>query len=120
MSLRLRIVGALLLAVVVAVSGGTLSHLTEIGARLERDLEQQTNRVVASVRTELEQTGTLLDEELKAAVDPRGSTARSLNSGRLEARFLSAHARVQGARLDVLKVLLGDGGIRRLVRSIRR
>jgi signal transduction histidine kinase len=109
--LRARVILALLAAVVVAVSAGTLAHLVEVSARLERDLAAQSNRVLGAIRTDLEQTATALDEELASAADPRAGIARLLSSGRVEARFLGAQARLTTGRLEVLKVLQPDGTI---------
>lgn len=111
MSLRWRLVGALLLAVLVAVSGGTFSHLAEVSSRLEADLSEQADRLVALLRTELEQTTAVLDEEIGATADPRGVVSRSMASGRVEARFLGAQARLQQGRVEILKVLDGQGQI---------
>jgi signal transduction histidine kinase len=109
--LRARVILALLAAVVVAVSAGTLAHLVEVSARLERDLAAQSARVTGAIRTDLEQTATALDEELASAADPRVGVARLLSAGRVEARFLGAQARLTTGRLEVLKVLQGDGTI---------
>jgi signal transduction histidine kinase len=111
MSLRARFVGALLFAVVLAVGAGTISHLAEVSARLEHDLGAQASRVTNAITGELEQTNAVLDEALQQAVDPRGGLARSLASGHLEARFLSAQSQLQSGRIEILKVLLGDGTI---------
>ena len=110
-TLRWRVSLALLAAVVVAVSAGTIAHLVEVSSRLERDLSAQTGRVTAAIRTDLEQTATALDEELHNAADPRQGIARVLGSNRLEARFLGAQARLTSGRLEVLKVLQPDGTI---------
>jgi signal transduction histidine kinase len=109
--LRARVILTLLAAVVVAVSAGTLAHLVEVSARLERDLAAQSARVTGAIRTDLEQTATALDEELASAADPRVGVARLLSSGRVEARFLGAQARLTTGRLEVLKVLQADGTI---------
>jgi two-component system nitrogen regulation sensor histidine kinase NtrY len=109
--LRARVILALLAAVVVAVSAGTIAHLVEVSARLERDLAAQGGRVTGAIRTDLEQTATALDEELASAADPRVGVARLLSSGRVEARFLGAQARLTTGRLEVLKVLQADGTI---------
>lgn len=110
-TLRWRVSLAMLAAVVVAVSAGTIAHLVEVSSRLERDLSSQTGRVTAAIRTDLEQTATALDEELHNAADPRQGVARVLSSTRVEARFLGAQARLTSGRLEVLKVLQPDGTI---------
>ncbi|MDP2344169.1 MAG: ATP-binding protein [Deltaproteobacteria bacterium] len=110
-TLRWRVSLALLAAVVVAVSAGTIAHLVEVSARLEHDLQAQSNRVTAAIRTDLEQTATALDEELHTAADPRQGVARLLSSARVEARFLGAQSRLTSGRLEVLKVLQPDGTI---------
>ncbi len=110
-TLRWRVSLALLAAVVVAVSAGTIAHLVEVSARLEHDLQAQANRVTGAIRTDLEQTATALDEELHTAADPRQGVARLLSSGRVEARFLGAQSRLTSGRLEVLKVLQPDGTI---------
>ncbi len=110
-SLRGRVILALWAAVVVAVSAGTLAHLVEVSARLERDLALQANRVTTTLRTDLEQTTAALDDELKTAGDPRAGIARLLSNGRLESRFLGAQARLTSGRLEILKVLQPDGTI---------
>lgn len=109
--MRWRLVGALLLAVLVAVSGGTFSHLAEVSSRLEADLSEQADRLVSLLRAELEQTTALLDEEIGATADPRGVVSRSMASGRVEARFLGAQARLQQGRVEILKVLDAQGAI---------
>ncbi|MBM4280322.1 MAG: HAMP domain-containing protein [Deltaproteobacteria bacterium] len=109
--LRGRLILALLAAVVVAVGAGTVAHLVEVSARLERDLAAQGGRVTGAIRTDLEQTATALDEELGSAADPRAGVARLLSSGRVEDRFLGAHARLTMGRLEVLKILQRDGTI---------
>lgn len=110
-TLRWRVSLAMLAAVVVAVSAGTIAHLVEVSSRLERDLGAQAARITASIRTDLEQTATVLDEELQNAADPRQGVARLLSSGRVEARFLGAQSRLTSGRLEVLKVLQPDGTI---------
>lgn len=111
MSLRWRLTGALLLVVVVAVTGGTAAHLAEISRRLEEQLQQQLNRVVSSIETEMEQTGQVLDEEVMTHLDPAGTMARSVGVGRLPSRYFSARNRLQSGRLEILKVLADDGSI---------
>lgn len=111
MSMRWRLTGALLLVVLVAVVGGTAAHLAEISRRLEDQLQQQLQRVVSSIETEMTQTGQVLDEEVQLALDPRGFMARSIGSGRIQARYLSARQRLQTGRLEILKVLSEDGAI---------
>ncbi len=110
-TLRARVILALLATVAVAVSAGTVAHLVEVSARLERDLAAQAARVTGAIRTDLEQTATVLDEELASAADPRDGIARLLGSGRVEARFLGARGRLTTGRLEVLKVLQRDGTI---------
>lgn len=110
-TLRWRVSLALLAAVVVAVSAGTIAHLVEVSARLERDLSSQTGRVTAAIRTDLEQTATALDEELHNAADPRQGVARVLSGLDASRRFLGAQARLTSGRLEVLKVLQPDGTI---------
>ena len=110
-TLRWRVSLALLAAVVVAVSAGTIAHLVEVSTRLEHDLQAHSNRVTTAIRTDLEQTATALDEELRTAADPRQGVARLLSSARVEARFLGAQTRLSSGRLEVLKVLQPDGTI---------
>lgn len=107
-SLRFRLIAALLLAVALAVTAETISHMAEVSARLERDLAAQGDRVSDALRTELEQTLDTLDFELEAATGP---VARTLLGGRVEARFLGTKARLQEGVLEVLKVLGPDGAI---------
>jgi hypothetical protein len=85
--------------------------MAEVSARLDRDLRTQVGRVTQALRTEIDQTAAILDEELQNAVDARGGIARMLASGRIEARFLGAQARLQSGRLEILKVLAADGAI---------
>lgn len=110
-TLRARLIGALLLAVVLAVVAETVSHMMEESRRLERELDAQSDRVVDAIRSELEQTVTALDFELASATDSRGVLARSLASGRVEARFLGTKARLQEGVLEILKVIGPDGAI---------
>ncbi len=107
-SLRFRLIAALLVAVALAVTAETISHMAEVSARLERDLAAHGDRVSDALRTELEQTLDTLDFELEAATGPAG---RSLLGARAEARFLGAKARLQEGVLEVLKVLGPDGAI---------
>lgn len=107
-SLRFRLIAALLLAVALAVTAETTSHMADVSARLERDLAAHGDRVSDALRTELEQTLNTLDFELEAATGP---VARSLLGGRVEARFLGTKARLQEGVLEVLKVLGTDGAI---------
>ena len=111
LTLRWRLSLALLTSVAVAVASGTVAHLVEVSARLERDLQAQATRITGAIRTDLEATATALDEELVVAADPRAGVARLLGSGRVETRFLGAQARLVSGRLEVLKVLLKDGTI---------
>jgi two-component system, NtrC family, nitrogen regulation sensor histidine kinase NtrY len=110
-SLRWRIIGALLLAVVLAVVAETVSHMAEESARLERDLAAQGDRVSDALRGELEQTVNALDFELQGATDPRSAVSRTLSSGRIETRFLGTKQRLQDGVLEVLKALGPDGAI---------
>jgi two-component system, NtrC family, nitrogen regulation sensor histidine kinase NtrY len=110
-TLRARLIAALLLVVVLAVVAETVSHMVEESRRLERELDAQSDRVVDGIRSELERTVTALDFELESASDPRGLLARSLASGRVEARFLGTKARLQTGVLEILKVLAADGSI---------
>ncbi|MBI1949585.1 MAG: HAMP domain-containing protein [Deltaproteobacteria bacterium] len=107
-SLRFRLIAALLLAVALAVTAETISHMAEVSSRLERDLAAHGDRVSDALRTELEQTLDTLDFELEAATGP---VARTLLGGRIEARFLGTKARLQEGVLEVLKVLGPDGAI---------
>lgn len=111
MSLRWRLTAALLLVVVVAVFGGTAAHLAEVSRSFEEQLRQQAERVVSSIETDVEQTGEILDEEIRLALDPRGYLARGVGSGRVQARYLVARARLQTGRLEILKLLGEDGQI---------
>ena len=111
MSLRLRLSGVLLLAVGVALLGATLAHLLEVSSRLEEQLDRQVDRVVASVTTEMLQTGEVLDEEVAIALSPNGPLARKVASPRAPQRFLSAKARLQKGRVEILKVLTPTGQI---------
>ncbi|MFZ9887984.1 MAG: ATP-binding protein [Myxococcota bacterium] len=111
MSLRWRLSAALLLVVVVAVAGGTAAHLAEVSRRFEQQLQQQSSRVVAAIEVDLAQAGDLLDEELRASLDPRGYLARSVAAGRADARYLIANGRLERGRLEVLKLLDADGQI---------
>lgn len=110
-SLRWRLIGALLLAVVLAVVAETVSHMAEESARLERELSAQGDRVSDALRAELEQTVAALDFEIEGATDPRGPVSRTLSSSRVEARFLGTKARLQEGVLEVLKALGPDGAI---------
>ena len=110
-SLRWRLIGALLLAVVLAVVAETVSHMAEVSDRLERDLAAQGDRVSDALRTDLEQTVTALDFEIEASTSARGDVARTLASGRIEARFLGTKSRLQEGVLEVLKALGPDGAI---------
>ncbi len=110
-TLRARIIAALLLVVVIAVVAETLSHLIEESRRLERELNVASNRVVDAIRDELDQTVTALDFEIEAAADARGPIARSLSSGRVDARVLGAKARLQAGVVDILKLIGADGAI---------
>lgn len=107
-SLRFRLIAALLLAVALAVTAETVSHMADVSARLERDLSSHGDRVSDALRTELEQTLNTLDFELETATGP---LARNLVGGRAEARFLGTKARLQEGVLEVLKVLGTDGAI---------
>lgn len=111
MSLRWRLSAALLLVVVVAVVGGTAAHLAEVSRSFEEQLEQQSSRVVSAIEVDLAQAGDSLDEELRAALDPRGYLARSVAAGRADARYLIANGRLERGRLEVLKLLDEDGQI---------
>lgn len=111
MSLRWRLTAALLLVVVVAVVGGTAAHLAEVSRSFENQLRQQAERVVSSIETDVEQTGEILDEEVRLALDPRGYLARGVGSGRVQSRYLVARARLQTGRLEILKLLAEDGQI---------
>lgn len=111
MSLRWRLTGALLLVVVVAVFSGTAAHLAEVSRSFEEQLRQQAERVVSSIETDVEQTSEILDEEIRLALDPRGYLARGVGSGRAQARYLVARARLQTGRLEILKLLGDDGQI---------
>ena len=111
LTLRARLSLSLLMAVAVAVTGGTVAHLVEVSDRLERDLQDQAQRVTGAVRTDLEATATALDEELALASDPRAGVARLLGAGRVETRFLGAQARLVSGRLEILKVLTKDGAV---------
>ena len=107
-SLRFRLITALLMAVALAVTAETISHMADVSARLERDLGAHGDRVSDALRTELEQTLNTLDFELESATGP---LARSLLGGRVEARFLGTKARLQEGAIEVLKVLGADGAI---------
>ena len=107
-SLRSRLITALLVAVALAVTAETISHMAEVSGRLERDLAAHGDRVSDALRTELEQTLDTLDFELEAATGPVG---RSLLGARVETRFLGTKARLQEGVLEVLKVLGPDGAI---------
>jgi signal transduction histidine kinase len=111
MSIRWRLTAALLVVVVVAVGGLTVAHMLEVGGRLEEQLHRQVERVVASVQSEMAQTGELLDEEVAGALDPGAFLARSLGSTRVQQRYLSARGRLQEGRLEILKVLSPTGQI---------
>jgi two-component system, NtrC family, nitrogen regulation sensor histidine kinase NtrY len=110
-SLRWRLIGGLLLAVLLAVTAETVSHMAEVSSRLERDLAAQGDRVSDAIRSELEQTVNALDFEIETATDPRGPVSRTLSSSRAEARFLGTRARLQDGVLEVLKALGPDGAI---------
>jgi signal transduction histidine kinase len=109
-SLRWRILGSLLLAVVLAVVAETVSHMAEESARLERDLASQGARVTDALRGEMQQTLDALEAEIDPA-DPRGGLGRVLSSGRVETRFLGTRARLRPGIVEVLKVLAPDGAI---------
>src|SRR4051812_44444646 len=53
-TLRWRLIGALLLAVVLAVSAETVSHMAESSDRLEKDLEAQGDRVSLALHADLD------------------------------------------------------------------
>jgi signal transduction histidine kinase len=108
-SLRWRLTAALLLVVGVAVGGGTAAHLAEVSRRLEEQLQQQAQRVVSSIETDMQQTGEVLDEEVGLALDPRGFLARGVGAARVQARYLIARSKLQRGRLEVLK-MIGPGG----------
>lgn len=110
-SLRWRLIGALLLAVVLAVVAETVSHMAEESARLERELAAQGDRVSDALRAELEQTVNALDFEIEGAGDPRTPVSRTISSLRVEARVLGTKARLQEGVLEVLKALGPDGAI---------
>jgi signal transduction histidine kinase len=110
-SLRWRLIGALLLAVVLAVVAETVSHMAEESARLERELAAQGDRVSDTLRAELEQTVNALDFEIEGAGDPRTPVSRTISSLRVEARVLGTKARLQEGVLEVLKALGPDGAI---------
>ncbi len=110
-SLRWRLIGALLLAVVLAVVAETVSHMAEESARLERELAAQSDRVSDALRAELEQTVNALDFEIDGAGDPRTPFSRTISSLRVEARVLGTKARLQEGVLEVLKALGPDGAI---------
>jgi signal transduction histidine kinase len=110
-SLRWRLIGALLLAVVLAVVAETVSHMAEESARLERELAAQGDRVSDALRAELEQTVNALDFEIEGAGDPRTPVSRTIASLRVEARVLGTKARLQEGVLEVLKALGPDGAI---------
>lgn len=109
MSLRSRLTAALLLVVIAAVAGGTVAHLAEVSRRLEATLAQQVDRVANSIRTEIEQTGEVLDDELRYAQSLAFLESSLGASG--QARYLGATARLRAGRLEVLKVLAPDGTI---------
>lgn len=111
MSLRWRLTAALWLVVAVVVVGGTAAHLAEVSRRLEQQLVQQADRVVSSIETDMAQTGELLDEEVRLALDPRGFLARGVGSGRVQSRYFVARARLMSGRLEILKLLGDDGEI---------
>lgn len=111
MGLRWRLTGAFLLAVLVAVFGGTAAHLVEVSRRLEDQLQAQIGRMVDSIETEMVQTGQSLDNELSAALDPSARLARAVLSGSDSLRVFSARGKIQPGRVDVLKVLNEHGVI---------
>lgn len=111
MGLRWRLTGALLLAVLVAVFGGTAAHLVEVSQRLEDQLQAQIRRMVDSIETEMIQTGQYLDGELDATLDPSASLARAVLSGSDSLRVFSARSKIQAGRVDVLKILNEHGAI---------
>jgi len=108
-SLRTRLVGAVLVVVLLAVTGSTFSTMTEVSRRLEDDLAGEGQRALSSLRAELQQTAGALDSELAELLDPRGPAARADASGGAAARYLYAAGRLEPGRLDLLKVLEGEG-----------
>jgi two-component system, NtrC family, nitrogen regulation sensor histidine kinase NtrY len=110
-SLRWRLTAALWLVVAVVVVGGTAAHLADVSRRLEQQLLQQAERVVSSIETDMGQTGELLDEEVRLALDPRGFLARGVGSSRVQSRYFVARARLMSGRLEILKLLGDDGEI---------
>ncbi len=109
MSLRVRIIGAFVLLVAVAVGVGTAAHLAEVSRQLEASLRRQAARVVDALQAELAITQKALDSELDALQ----------TSGRLDrwlsvtgaARYAQAKGRLAQGRVDVIKLLGPRGDI---------
>ncbi len=104
-SLRTWVVGALLLVVVIAVGGSTISTMNEVADRLEQDLHGEGLRALRSLHAELTQTADALDGELASILDPRGPAARADAAGGAAARYLWAAGRLEPGRVDLIKVL---------------
>lgn len=109
-SLRTRLVGALLVVVLLAVTGSTATTMNEVSHRLEDDLEGEGRRALSSLRAELQQTGAALEGELEQLLDPRGPAARADAAGGAAARYLYAADRLEAGRVDLIKVLEADSG----------
>lgn len=107
--LRLRLIVALGVSVLLAVGAATIVHLTEVSARLAQDQQTQISRHLDQVRDDVEQTRSYLDFELRRAIDPRGSIARSLREGRIA--IVDWNGKDKTRRSDILKVMSPDGSI---------
>jgi signal transduction histidine kinase len=110
MTLRLRLVLGMFVAVTAVVLVLTVVHVVEVQRRLERDLDAQATRLVTLIQQDLRATERALDAELAAFSGPRGA-ARALVNGRTELRVRGAQGRLVPGRIDVLKVVAADGTI---------
>ena len=108
-SLRIRLVGALLAVVLLAVGIATAVYVREGGARIENELRARTERALASVVTELDQAG----EELLTTVESmraEGRLGRRLGPEvPVAERVNEAARRLRPGRVDVL-IVLDEGG----------
>ncbi len=110
-SLRIRLVGALLAVVLIAVGIATAVYVREGGARIEGELRDRTERALASVVTELDQAGTELLSTVES-MRAEGRLGRRLGPDvPVAERVNEAARRLRPGRVDVLIVLDTEGRV---------
>lgn len=110
MSLKSRLMGAMVSMVLLAVGVTTAVYLAESTTRLEHALRDRAGRAAGAVRTEIAQNDQALTAQIGRLTRPGGELDRVLR-GRRRTRIRWAKSAVLPGQVDIIKVLDARGEI---------